>query len=502
MAMMRDREGAAMGGWRFGVATGILVSVVLGGPASAQWPTDPAAPLVVADRSGPQVQPKIAKTAGGGFYISWFDSSAGGYDVYLQRLDAAGDEMWPHNGVLVADRGFSSTQDYGLSVDTSGNALLAFRDDRGTTTEVTVSKVGPDGTLLWGTGGVQVSSGGFFVAAPRVAGTSDGNVVVAWTSESDVKVQKLDPSGMVLWGAGVTLSPAAGSYTAADLHATESGTSILSFTHMTGGFPSPIHLWAQKLAAADGAFMWGSGHVQVYDQAGGSLQIGNFPPFVPDEAGGAVFAWYTSSPSLQCRVQRVLANGSEAFAHQGIEVSTNASQIRVSPSAAFNPTTQEVFVAWREQNSNQSQSALYAQKVDASGVRQWTDNGSQLMPMTADEISDVTTLVHDDGALVSWIHSPSFGNDPVYAVRVDGSGSLVWAPPIAELCILPTQSSRLAGVMGSEGFAAYVWSDGDSGVGDILAANLNGDGTLGYAGAVFADGFESGDTDGWSQTAP
>jgi len=491
-----------MGGWRFGVATGIFMSAVFGVSAFAQWSTDPAMPLAVADRSGPQVQPKIVGIAGGGFYISWFDSSTGGYDVYLQRLDVEGNEMWAHNGVLVADRGFSSTQDYGLSVDTLGNALLAFRDDRGATTEVTVSKIGLDGTLLWGADGVQVSSGGFFVAAPRVTGTSDGNVVVAWTSDVNVMVQKLDPAGADLWGSGLTLSPAAGSFTAADIHAADSGTAILSFTHMIGGFPSPIQLWTQKLASANGAFLWGSGHVPVYDQAGGSLQIGNFPPFVPDGSGGAVFTWYTSTPSLQCRVQRILANGSEAFAHQGVEVSTNAAQIRVSPRAAFNPTTQEIFVAWREQNGNQSQSALYAQKLDASGVRQWTDNGSQLMPMTADEITDVTTLVYDDGALVSWIHSPSFGNDPVYAVRVDGSGSLAWIPPIAELCILPTQSSRLVGVMGSEGFAAYAWSDGDSSVGDIFAANLNGDGSLGYSGSVFGDGFESGDTTEWSRTEP
>ncbi len=335
-----------------------------------------------------------------------------------------------------------------------------------------------------------------------MTGTSDGNVVVAWTSDFDVMVQKLDPTGAVLWGSGLTLSPAAGSFTAADIHAAESGTAILSFTHMTGGFPSPIHLWAQKLAAADGAFLWGAGHVQVYDQAGGSLQIGNFPPFVPDGSGGAVFAWYTSSPSLQCRVQRVLANGSEAFAHQGIEVSTNAAQIRVSPSAAFNPVTQEIFVGWREQNGNQSQSGLYAQKVDALGARQWTDSGRVLVPLSGDVITDVTTLVFDDGALLSYIQSPSFGNDPVNAIRLDGNGVPVWVPAVAELCTLPTQSSRLVGVMGSEGFAAYAWSDGDSGVGDILAANLNADGSLGYSGSVFADGFESGDTAEWSQTAP
>jgi hypothetical protein len=471
--------------------------------AFTQWPTDPSTPLVIADRSGPQVQPKIESLTGGGFYISWFDSSTGGYDVYLQRLDADGNEQWTHGGVLVADRGFSSTQDYGLSSDTTGNALLAFRDDRGTSTEITVSKIGPDGTLLWGADGVQVSSsGGAFVAAPRVTGTSDGNSVVAWTNDTDVMAQKLDSAGAPQWGSGVTLSPTTGSFSPTDVHAGENGTAIVSFIHPTGGFGSPIQLLAQKMASADGASLWGPDHVKVYDQAGGSLQFGNFPPFVPDAAGGAVFAWYTSTPSLQCRVQRILANGTEAFPHQGVEVSTNATRIRVSPSAAFNPTTQETLIAWRELNTSQSQSGLYAQKLDVSGVRQWTDNGGQLLPLSADEITNVTTLVLEDGALVSWVQSPSFGNDPIFAVRVGGDGAPVWNPAVVDLCDLATQSSDLGGVVGSGGSAAYVWRDGDSSTGDIYAANLNGDGSLGPTEAVFSDNFESGDTGGWSQTFP
>ena len=43
--------------------------------------------------------------------------------------------------MLVADRGFSSTQDYGLDVDSAGNALLAFRDDRFVGTQITAAKV-------------------------------------------------------------------------------------------------------------------------------------------------------------------------------------------------------------------------------------------------------------------------------------------------------------------------------------------------------------------------
>ena len=481
----------------------VLAMGFMAGPALAQWPTSPASPLILADRSGPQVQPKIAARTDGGFYLSWFDSSTGGYDVYLQRLDVEGVQMWAHDGVLVADRGFSSTQDYGLSVDTVGNALLAFRDDRGATTEITVSKIAPDGTLLWGSGGVQVSSGGLFVASPRVTGTTDGNVVVTWTSEADLMAQKLDTNGLPLWGPGITYTPpATESFSPSDIHASDLGTAIVSFVNQTGGFGAPRHLWAQKLAATDGASLWVAGHVQVYDQAGGSLQFGNFPPFVNDGMGGAVFAWYTSSPSLQVRAQRVLANGTEVFTHQGVEVSTNATRVRVGPRAAFNSTTQETFIAWTEQTSNQSQSGLYAQKLDAAGARQWTDNGRELLPISSDQVTSVNVLGIGAGALVSWIHTPSFGNDPVYAIRVDGNGDFSWLPPIAELCILPTESSSLVGSMSTGGFAAYAWSDGGSSNGDIYSSNLNPDGSLGSTAVVFRDGFESGDTNEWSATSP
>ena len=80
--------------------------------ANAQWSSDPANNLAIANRSGDQVQPKISATPDGGAYISWFDNSTGGYDVYLQRVNAAGVEQWAHNGILIADRSQSSIVDH------------------------------------------------------------------------------------------------------------------------------------------------------------------------------------------------------------------------------------------------------------------------------------------------------------------------------------------------------------------------------------------------------
>ena len=105
--------------------------------AGAQWSSDPAKNLALADKGkgNDQVQPKVLPLANGGWYVSWFDADPNtpppvGYDVYLQRLNPGGVEQFRHDGMRVADLGNSSTEDYGLDVDTKGNALLAFLDDR------------------------------------------------------------------------------------------------------------------------------------------------------------------------------------------------------------------------------------------------------------------------------------------------------------------------------------------------------------------------------------
>ena len=479
---------------------GLAAAITLVADARSQWSDDPATNLVVADRSGEQVQTKVVPTADGGCFVSWFDNSAGGYDVYLQRLDAAGVELWDHNGVLVADRGFSSTQDYGLAVDTGGNALLAFRDDSGANVQIAAAKVDPDGALLWGVGGIQLTSTTDFVAAPKIAGTTDGNIVVAWTQDVNVVARKLDANGSPFWSSEVVLAPASGSFSASDLQAANAGNAIVSFVHSASG-SGPRHLWAQKLASADGASLWAATHVKVYDNASGSLQFGNFPSFLHDDSGGAVFAWYTSSPSLQCRAQRILAAGTEAFAHNGVEASTDGSRLRVSPAVAWSATAQEIFLFWTELNGAQSQFGLYGQKLDVAGVRQWGASGKELVPLAAEEISQVRTLPWSDGAAVAWAETLAFGNQPLHATRVDASGDFIWAPTITDLATSATGTSRLTSTSGATGFAIFAWSDGASGTYDVLAQNLNQDGTLGAA-EIFSDGFESGDLSAWSSSVP
>lgn len=456
------------------LAASLLVLGLASSAVCAGWPSDPAQNLSVADNVGDQVLPKVAPTADGGCYISWFDNIANGFDVRIQRLDVLGDEVFPHNGILVADRSFSWVMNYGLDVDASGNAIIAFRDDRFGGEQITAAKVAPDGTLVWGTTGVQLTSTTDFVASPKIAGTSDGGTVVAWTQESDAHLQKLDAGGNPIWNPEIVFTPGTGSYTVCDLHDSSLNV-IVSFAHMIGSFPSPSHLLAQKLGA-NGNLLWDTGHVAVFD--GGSLQFGYFPPFVPDGTGGAVFFWYdTMTMQLQSYAQHILADGTEAFGHNGSPVSTNSARIRVSPWASFNPTTGETYVFWREQNSGQSMDGLYGQKFDASGNRQWSDQGIGYIPVGDDYIDLVRCLTSGNGAFAFWLRDPGGGQDRLYGMHVDPAGAV--DIETFNVASTPGGKSRLSIAKGVSGYAILAWSDSRNDEGDILAQNVNPDGTLG-----------------------
>ena len=101
------------------------------------------------------------------------------------------------------------------------------------------------------------------------------------------------------------------------------------------------------------------------------VQFGNFPEFITDGSGGAVFAWYTSSPALDCFAQHIRADGTEAFPHNGSAGSTNTNNVRVAPSVSYRAKTDETFLFWTEEDSNQFVNGVYGQKFDSQGASQW-----------------------------------------------------------------------------------------------------------------------------------
>ncbi len=437
--------------------------------------------LGVAVKPSEQVQPKIRPTPDGGCYISWFDNDPTGnppfgYDVFLQRLDANGVPQWAAGGIRFADLGMSSTQDYGLDVDAEGNALLAFLDDRNPKgVAVTVMKVDPSGEQLWGPKGRQAGKGQDFKGNPKITATSDGFVVAGWINGNNLTFQRMNAAGERQWGvAGVTIAAPAGlTYSMSDLHGGENGTAIVSFVS-AAGFSGPKHLLANKLSST-GELLWGADHVAVFD--GGSLQFGNFPSFVTDGEGGAVFGWYEVSP-LQSRTQHILADGTEAFPHNGTPGSIDSSHNQVNPSVSYDPATDSTYLFWDEILPGPlTMEGISGQKFNATGEAQWSDTGLVVQPFTSAAVLNVTNVFTAAGPLVVWSSESTFAQAMITGAKVDPSGTII-CPPFAVSSILSSKS-RLDLTLASNGFALAVWSDGRSDEGDIFAQDIKPDCSLG-----------------------
>jgi hypothetical protein len=465
---------------RLVLGTGMIALLTMGGSAWAQWSPDPAKNLDLAGRiNNDQVQPKLIPLKNDEWYISYFDANPNdpppqGYDVYYQRLDVHGYKMFRNWGSRVALLSNSSTEDYGLDIDINGDALLAFLDTReGANQQVTAARMDKSGAPLWGTTGVQLTNDQNFNAAPKIAGTSDGKSVVAWTSNSNVVVQKLDEYGKPAWSAPLTFLESGYNYSVADLHASDNGSVIISLVR-DQGFGSARQLRTNKISAS-GELLWGASNVVLFDQ--GSLQFGNFPYFITDGAGGAVFAWYTAYPVTQVFTQHIRADGSAAFRLNGAAGSTNTSNIRYEPTVAYRQATDETFLFWTEADSNQFFNGVSGQKFDGKGNSQWAATGLVIVPLGSNTQTFVKAVSAGSGALVFWVDSPGYGADTIQAIKLNGLGRKFCSQ--FAVSTAPATKYGLAVATASSARTAVVWADDRIGNNAIYIQNVNPDCTLG-----------------------
>ncbi len=485
---------------RAALSAAACLSMVAG--ARAQWSADPSVNLTLSDRAGEQNQAKIRARADGGCWVSWYDNADGGYDVYLQRLNAAGEEQFQHNGLVLRDLGFSSTQDYDLKVDSQGNAIVAFRDDRAVpgTTQITVMKIGPLGERLWGATGVVASGGaaGTDRNNPKCAVVPGDVVVVGWGggSPSAISLRAVSADGTLV-GAAPTVFPDLAATVRpiqmSDMQASGDGVIVLG-VRCSGAncVTSNKHLYAQKYAVSESAFsaLWDRNtgnaipgeHVIVFD--GTSIQTGTFPSFVPDGAGGGAFGWYENGGQRRAYVQRVDADGVEQFAHNGVAVLEATGVLSLSAGFDYDVATGEFFMAVKTSNANQTMWDVRAAKVDAGGNREWASEGVVLSPLVNVQ-SNFERAVRDElgGMTAVWIENAG-APSRIRAMAVNIDAEFPWGPDPIDVCSVSSGKARLDATRGMLGNTLAVWGDARADVNNIVAQSIRPDGALGPPGPI------------------
>ena len=81
-------------------------------------------------------------------------------------------------------------------------------------------------------------------------------------------------------------------------------------------------------------------------------------------------------------------------------------------------------MTWRDNRSGLL-SDVYAQRVNASGVLQWTTNGVPICAASGDQGDPNIVNDGSGGAIITWWDKRGVNSD-IYAQRIDASGTVQW----------------------------------------------------------------------------
>jgi hypothetical protein len=197
-----------------------------------------------------------------------------------------------------------------------------------------------------------------------------------------------------------------------------------------------------------------------------------FPLIAPDGKGGAVIAWRdqrwmdTPEERLQWHerssvcVQRLDASGDPAWSDEGVLIS------KVQPRnflLAIAPDGEGgAFIAWSNSCPDDYHPILYAQHIDASGEKTWSEDG---VIVCTDFYNERCRVIPDGegGAIIGW---RGIG---LRAQRIAHDGNVLWTSGGVVVGV-PQTGYRPELVSDGAGGAIFVWNDGTLGFQDLLEA--------------------------------
>ena len=440
-----------------------VVSIFGAASAFAQFVNSSTSALQVGNIPGDNEIPQILANTDGGCYILWrvWGNGSPGYATQLQRLDASGNELWPHNGVQIAPGSSTFTIVGGadLALCPDGSGVIVFVDTASDPTnagvrQANVQKVSPSGALLWNGGtAVPVSTGPYGGAPGHVCAMPDGGCVVGYTvfppstvAASYIYFMRYTATGTVAPGWNPANPP----------YAFQAGVPLV-LTCMQPGDPSPITgsspgtfiaswIRSQNQAAlvvekynGDGTPYTGWNPAITIDSHG--LTQHDFPGFITDGNGGAIFGWHSyansgSESPADAMLQHVFANGTLKFPTALPLVDPNygdPSVARGDAALAYNPTDGSYFLAADQGPPDQPDTGSIVQKFDTNGNRLFTPYGFTLQSPAVN--TQITTnwpsivATSDGGCVVLGTATRGFStiNAVIYGTKVNLSGGFPYA---------------------------------------------------------------------------
>lgn len=232
---------------------------------------------------------------------------------------------------------------------------------------------------------------------------------------------------------------------------------------------------------SDGTTTWTANGVLISNASGYQL----YPKMTLDAAGGAIVVWQDSrSGGYDIYAQRIDPSGMVQWTANGVVV-CNASGTQGDPEI-MQDGSGGALIVWEDYRPGSS-SDVYMQRINSNGVAQWNGNGNAIC--TATNYQNDPKFVSDGsgGAIIAWFDyrndAGSFTNYDIYAQRVNSSGAIEWAsyPTGLPVCTAAGRQQFPQLVTDGLGGAIITWQDARNGNNDVYVARVTNAGVTPWA---------------------
>jgi hypothetical protein len=431
-----------------------LALAVLAFPALAAWPNDPTVNVPVSTAAGYQIEPSAVSDGAGGMIVVWGDSRTGTYDVYAQRISASGAALWTANGVPVCTA--TGDQDNPVLVgDGSGGVLITWGDDRSGDSDIYAQRLNSNGVAQWTANGVALCTAAGEQSHPKITTDGAGGAIAAWedtrSGNPDVYARRVNSSGTPQWTTnGVVICNAADTQGQIVIAPDNAGGAMLAWTDSRNG--TDPNIYTQRVNSA-GTVVGTANGVTICNASGTQTNLRG----IPDGNGGLILAWsdFRSGAEYDLYAQRVVTSLFTAWSTNG-KVICGATGNQNSPSLCSDGSGGAI-IAWGDGRG--ADYNIYAQRVTASGVANWTADGVGMCTATGTQISPICEADGLGGALIGWEDSRSAFYSDIYAQRVSSTGSTLWASSGVPVLVAEFPQTNVVPISDGAGGGIFVAQD-------------------------------------------
>ena len=462
----------------------LFVVIIISNFCFSQWNPNTSMNTPIAVMSGKQNDARIMEDGYGGAFITWKDARPGTLnpDIYVQRINSAGNILWNLNGLAVCtDLSDQSTPN--ITTDMQGGVIISWTDRRNNgERDVYAQRIDSTGNILWTSNGVPVAIKPNREHNEKITSDDAGGAIIVWEEYDtlnfvwDVRAQRINSAGNIVWPfGGLKLSTTVSNKLNPKLQRDKRGGAIVTWQDFRNGLDYDIY--AQRISST-GALLWGNTAKSVSSVAGAQIN----PKIDPDSATRGVYiAWQDARNGLDYDIycQKLDSNGTTLWTNNGVAVcnsSFNQSAVDIISNAQING----VILTWKDSRSGNED--IYASKINSNGTIAWQQNGKLIATSPYSQINPNICSDGAAGAIITW--QDSTVNDwDVYAQKIDGNGSIKWATNGVVVSDAIEIQGHPKNIPDGQGGSIFVWQDKRSGFYDI------------YCHHIYYDGFNVGFND-------